>query len=82
MVRRSEKLPDGHLRLEWQTGRQELRKRLIARATDPMDAIETRVAKAAEEMTYAPKFDKVLVNDDLQTAYREAESMVDAFLGA
>ena len=61
---------------------EELRKRLITRATDPMDAIETRVAKAAEEMTYAPQFDKVLVNDDLQTAYREAEAMVDAFLGA
>ena len=59
---------------------EELRKRLIARATDPMDAIETRVAKAAEEMTYAPKFDKVLINDDLATAYREAEKMVDTFL--
>ena len=61
---------------------EELRKRLIARNTDPMDAIETRVAKAAEEMTYAPKFDKVLINDDLQTAYREAEAMVNAFLEA
>ena len=58
----------------------ELRKRLIARATDPMDAIETRVAKAAEEMTYAPKFDRVLVNDDLATAYAQAEKMVDEFL--
>lgn len=61
---------------------EELRKRLIARNTDPMDAIETRVAKAAEEMTYAPKFDKVLINDDLQTAYREAEVMVNTFLEA
>ena len=61
---------------------EELRKRLIARNTDPMDAIETRVAKAAEEMTYAPKFDKVLINDDLQTAYRAAEAMVSAFLEA
>ncbi len=61
---------------------EELRKRLIARNTDPMDAIETRVAKAAEEMTYAPKFDKVLINDDLQTAYREAEVMVSTFLEA
>ena len=59
---------------------EELRKRLIARATDPMDAIEQRVAKAAEEMTYAPKFDKVLINDDLETAYKEAEKMVDDFL--
>ena len=61
---------------------EELRKRLIARNTDPMDAIETRVAKAAEEMTYAPKFDNVLINDDLQTAYHEAEAMVNAFLEA
>ncbi len=59
---------------------EELRKRLIARATDSMDAIETRVAKAAEEMTYAPKFDKVLINDDLETAFKEAEIMVDTFL--
>ena len=61
---------------------EELRKRLIGRATDSMDAIETRVAKAAEEMTYAPKFDKVLVNDDLDTAYREAETLVDTFLNS
>lgn len=59
---------------------EELRKRLIARATDPIDAIEQRVAKAAEEMTYAPKFDRILINDDLETAYREAEKMVDDFL--
>ena len=59
---------------------EELRRRLIARATDPMDAIETRVAKAAEEMTYAPKFDKVLINDDLETAYKEAEELVNNFL--
>ncbi len=59
---------------------EELRKRLIARATDPMDAIEQRVAKAAEEMTYAPKFDRILINDDLETAFREAEEMVNGFL--
>jgi len=60
---------------------EELRKRLISRATDTADAIETRVAKAAEEMTYAPKFDRILVNDNLETAYKEAEEMVDNFLG-
>ena len=59
---------------------EELRKRLIARATDPMDAIEQRVAKAAEEMTYAPKFDRILINDNLETAFREAEAMVNDFL--
>ena len=59
-----------------------LRERLVKRATDTPEAIEARVAKAAEEMTYAPKFDRILVNDDLQTALREASEMVDAFLNA
>lgn len=57
-----------------------LRERLIGRGTDSMEEIEKRVAKAAEEMTYAPKFDRVLINDDLQKAYAESEAMVDAFL--
>ena len=59
---------------------EELRRRLIARATDTPEAIEERVAKASEEMTYAPKFDRVLINDDLETAFREAETMVNDFL--
>ena len=57
-----------------------LRERLIARATDSAEDIEKRVAKAAEEMTYATKFDAVLVNDDLETAFAEAEKLVDEFL--
>ena len=61
---------------------EELRRRLVARGTDSPEAIERRVAKAAEEMTYAPQFDTILINDDLETAFREAEEMVDAFLKA
>ena len=57
-----------------------LKQRLIDRKTDSAEAIEERVAKAAEEMTYAPKFDYVLVNDDLATALAEAEKVVDEFL--
>ena len=57
-----------------------LRDRLVKRGTDSAEDIEKRVAKAAEEMTYAPKFDKVLINDDLATAFAEAGQMVDAFL--
>jgi guanylate kinase len=59
---------------------EELRRRLIARATDSMEAIEERVAKAAEEMTYAPQFDRILINDNLQEAFKRAEEMVDEFL--
>lgn len=59
---------------------EELRKRLIARGTDSAEAIAKRIAKASEEMTYADKFDYILVNDDLQKAYAEAEKVVDDFL--
>ena len=59
---------------------EELRRRLVARATDSEEAIEERVAKAASEMTVAPQFDRILVNDDLATAFAEAEEMVDDFL--
>ena len=59
-----------------------LRERLVKRGTDSAEDIEKRVAKAVEEMTYAPKFDRILVNDDLATALAEAENMVDTFLSA
>lgn len=57
-----------------------LRDRLVKRGTDSPQDIEKRIAKAAEEMTYAPKFDHILINDDLSKAYAEAEKMVDEFL--
>ena len=58
-----------------------LRQRLIGRGTDTEEAIEKRVAKAASEMEFAAgKFDYVLVNDDLQTAFAEAEQIIDDFL--
>lgn len=59
-----------------------LRERLVGRGTDTPEAIEKRVAKAASEMEFAAgKFDHVLVNDDLQTALKEAESVIGEFLG-
>lgn len=58
-----------------------LRKRLIGRGTDTMEAIEKRIAKAESEMEFAKgRFDYVLVNDDLQTALAEAEDIVGDFL--
>lgn len=57
-----------------------LRQRLVNRGTDSPEAIEERVAKAEEEMTYAHQFDYVLVNDELQTAYAESEKVVEDFL--
>lgn len=59
---------------------EELRRRLIGRGTDTMEKIEQRLAKAQEELAYAPKFDAVIVNDDLQTAFAEAEKTVRGFI--
>lgn len=58
-----------------------LRERLVNRNTDTLEAIEKRVAKAASEMEFAAgKFDYTLINDDLQTAFAEAEKVVGEFL--
>ena len=58
----------------------ELRRRLEHRATDDAEQIEQRIAKAEEEMSYAPRFDKILVNDDLETAKAEAVQLLSDFL--
>ena len=58
-----------------------LRERLINRNTDTPEAIKKRVAKAASEMEFAAgKFDYVLVNDNLETAFAEAEKVIGEFL--
>ena len=59
---------------------EELRERLIRRKTDEMAQIEERLAKAAYEMTFAPQFDRILVNDDLETAKQEATALLNEFL--
>ena len=59
---------------------EELRHRLVNRATDSPEAIEERLAKAAYEMTFAPQFDRILVNDNLDIAEAEALKLVSEFL--
>ena len=49
--------------------------------TDSLEEIEKRVAKAEEEMTFADKFDMIIINDELQAALTEAEEAVASFLG-
>ena len=58
---------------------EELRNRLVGRGTDAPEAIERRVAKAEEELTYADKFDVVLINDRLEEALATAEKIVGEF---
>ena len=59
---------------------EELRRRLEGRGTDTPEAIEQRLAKAEYELTFAPQFDHVIVNDDLETAKQETLRTVLQFL--
>lgn len=60
---------------------EELRRRLEKRGTDTPETIAKRVAKAEEEITYAPLFDKIVVNDSLETAIADATRITESFIG-
>lgn len=57
-----------------------LRHRLEGRGTDTPEAIEQRLAKAEYELTFAPQFDRVVINDDLETAKQETFTIINDFL--
>lgn len=57
-----------------------LRQRLEGRGTDSPEVIADRLARAAYELTFAPKFDTVVINDDLEKAEAEAFAKLKAFL--
>ena len=59
---------------------EELRKRLVGRATDAPEVIESRIAKAEFELGFAEKFDVVVINDDLEKAQADALETIQKFL--
>lgn len=59
---------------------EELERRLLSRNTDSLETIKTRVAKAQEELGYQNQFDKILVNDNLDTAKQEIEKLITNFI--
>ena len=58
----------------------DLRKRLEGRGTDSPEVIESRIAKAEYELGFTGQFDKVVVNDDLETAQKDALKIIREFL--
>ena len=61
---------------------EELRKRLVGRATDAPEVIESRIAKAEFELGFAEKFDVVVINDELEKAKADALATIQNFLNA
>ncbi|MFQ5570103.1 MAG: guanylate kinase [Rhodothermales bacterium] len=57
-----------------------LAERLRARKTETEDTLRTRLDRARTELTYADRFDAVVVNEDLDTAVEETLRLVRSFL--
>jgi guanylate kinase len=57
-----------------------LEERLNTRSSEDEDSLKTRLEKAVSELEYAPQFDKVLLNDKLDKAKKDAEVFVSDFL--
>ena len=60
---------------------EELRRRLTGRATDAPEVIEQRIERAEFELSQAHKFDRVVINDDLEKAVEETMKIVKEFIG-
>jgi guanylate kinase len=59
-----------------------LEQRLRERSTETEETITRRIEKAVHELEYHAQFDAVIVNTDLSEALKQAENLVNDFLGA
>lgn len=59
---------------------EDLHKRLTARKSETPESFQVRIEKSEHELTYAFRFDKVIVNDNLKFALKEAQILVNDFL--
>ncbi|MHB1921688.1 MAG: guanylate kinase [Chitinophagaceae bacterium] len=57
-----------------------LEQRLQARETESAQTLRERILKAAHELSFSNRFDRILINDQLEVAKREADQMVREFL--
>jgi guanylate kinase len=58
----------------------ELKKRLLSRGTETEESLRARLSKASYEISFTHSFDKVVVNDELERACKEAEEIVNEFI--
>jgi len=58
----------------------ELERRLRSRGTETEQSLLERINKAKDELTYAARFDRIVINDNLDTAVEEIKDIVETFL--
>ena len=58
----------------------ELKKRLEARGTESLESLQTRLNKAMFELSFKQRFNKIVINDNLEQACVKTEYIVKEFL--
>ncbi|HEY0678995.1 MAG TPA: guanylate kinase [Chitinophagaceae bacterium] len=59
---------------------EELKRRLVSRGTESDDSLSARINKAAYEISFSHSFNQVIVNDNLEKAKKEAQTIVENFI--
>ncbi|MDX1671893.1 MAG: guanylate kinase [Balneolaceae bacterium] len=59
---------------------EELKKRLLKRGSESDESLQLRLDRARHELTYADRFDYVVINDELETAYRQVKDIIESFI--
>jgi guanylate kinase len=59
---------------------EELEKRLRARGTDTQEVINERIKNARKELENKNKYDHLILNDDVETAYQKLKTVVQRIL--
>ncbi len=72
------KMPDTVLIFVTPPSADELKRRLIGRGTEDMATIEARLRRAAEEADYMPRYDYILINDELDVCVDELHSLIQS----
>ncbi len=72
------KMPEAVMVFMLPTSMDVLRHRLLKRGTESAETIEKRLKQAAREITFAPEYDYVFYNDDLETAVNDLKSIIRA----
>jgi len=59
-----------------------LRQRLQKRDTESKESLSLRIERAKKELTYADRFDRIIINDDFETAYQQVKQAVTEFMNS
>lgn len=59
---------------------EELERRLRNRGTESEETVQRRISKASHELAFAKEFDKVILNNKLEDAQKEAYNIIKSFI--